>query len=856
MVKKTTLYNSDNEKLYPRTSAECVGYGDGTVKDALDSTGVGDYPAFSASTAYSAGDVVNYNGKLYKFTADHAAGAWTGTDAEETDIIKAHIVQELGDSEDVVVSQRVITEEIQYAQFGYYKDVFVVGTTGKIQPFNGLCIFTIPYTSGDEIEVVGAVDPDGVGDNKAYNFYSGGNFLGGAANLDNIPETTDTIIVNGNYHSHNGIVSVTINGKPYNIRSLVYKNATDIANNTANIAKNTADIKVISSFLSFEKLHTYIDNWGDDGIWKYTPPDIIITYKNGVYQFECKTPGNFVALENNDISGKNVAYFIDVEFNQIGERETFQFGSIQKIQRKTLQKENYGGSFQGKRIQAVFKLIGATSSDTHFYVAIFPSSLASEQVQKLTIYKMAIIDLGEEGDELYGKSEKELEELFNNSYIKGNTVFIQKGKVEDKNKFYNEDDELIAEVTEEAVKGKSFTDLDGNKMMKDLPLFGKEIFTVGDSLCSEGSWQPRFAELTGAKFNADYNRDNISVGGTTSLGSSIYSGQNRLKKLLSEKTPEVIILENINDFTTNVKDSDYSYMIGNTSISKTTYENYSAAYGAKQNEINLIGNSDRSIGHALRIGYTSQNGKKVIITGTATSNKTAIVRVGSTRTNINIVTGDTAVDVIAKIYEVYWPGYDKFTDNATYVAFVNTDGGAADIGLFQLDGNGLTVQQDAYESTSYVDFYYIGQSTDDDTFKNISNWVDVANMPISAVYKGMFEYIFTKLPTCRVMLFIPTRMPIQWAEDGNGWDASLWLEKGVRVNMNYYKNSYTHKTKYDTFRKFQREIAELYGVEVYDINETCGINPINYKSFYPSYNVHPLTDGYLRFAEAFAKMIR
>jgi peptidoglycan hydrolase CwlO-like protein len=82
MVKKTTLYNSDNEKLYPRTSAECVGYGDGTVKDALDSTGVGDYPVFSASTVYSAGDVVNYNGKLYKFTVDHSAGAWISTDAK------------------------------------------------------------------------------------------------------------------------------------------------------------------------------------------------------------------------------------------------------------------------------------------------------------------------------------------------------------------------------------------------------------------------------------------------------------------------------------------------------------------------------------------------------------------------------------------------------------------------------------------------------------------------------------------------------------------------------------------------------------------------------------------------------
>lgn len=110
MVKKTTLYNSDNEKLYPRTSAECVGYGDGTVKDALDSTGVGDYPAFSASTVYSAGDVVNYNGKLYKFTADHAAGAWTGSDVEKTDTVKARIVQELGDSGDAIVSQKVLTE--------------------------------------------------------------------------------------------------------------------------------------------------------------------------------------------------------------------------------------------------------------------------------------------------------------------------------------------------------------------------------------------------------------------------------------------------------------------------------------------------------------------------------------------------------------------------------------------------------------------------------------------------------------------------------------------------------------------------------------------------------------------------
>lgn len=40
-------------------------------------------PAFSTADAYAKGDEVVYDGKIYKFTAAHAAGAWTGTDAEE-----------------------------------------------------------------------------------------------------------------------------------------------------------------------------------------------------------------------------------------------------------------------------------------------------------------------------------------------------------------------------------------------------------------------------------------------------------------------------------------------------------------------------------------------------------------------------------------------------------------------------------------------------------------------------------------------------------------------------------------------------------------------------------------------------
>ena len=45
--------------------------------------GLAGAPVFSASTAYSQGDIVRKGGKLYRFTAAHSAGAWSGSDAEE-----------------------------------------------------------------------------------------------------------------------------------------------------------------------------------------------------------------------------------------------------------------------------------------------------------------------------------------------------------------------------------------------------------------------------------------------------------------------------------------------------------------------------------------------------------------------------------------------------------------------------------------------------------------------------------------------------------------------------------------------------------------------------------------------------
>ena len=62
----TTQLGIDLEDLYLN--------GDGDMSDI---------PTFSATTVYAKGDKVVYDGKLYVFTTAHAAGVWTGTDAEE-----------------------------------------------------------------------------------------------------------------------------------------------------------------------------------------------------------------------------------------------------------------------------------------------------------------------------------------------------------------------------------------------------------------------------------------------------------------------------------------------------------------------------------------------------------------------------------------------------------------------------------------------------------------------------------------------------------------------------------------------------------------------------------------------------
>lgn len=104
--------------------------------------GIYDVPQFSEQTSYQAGDFVRYTGLIYKFTAAHPAGIWKATDTTASNLaeyIKAttgatvEAVQEWGDSETDVMSQKALTDKIfkeRISEYNtttlYYKGNYVV----------------------------------------------------------------------------------------------------------------------------------------------------------------------------------------------------------------------------------------------------------------------------------------------------------------------------------------------------------------------------------------------------------------------------------------------------------------------------------------------------------------------------------------------------------------------------------------------------------------------------------------------------------------------------------------------------------------------------------------------------------
>ena len=86
-------------------------------------------PIFDTATAYVAGKYCNYNGKLYEFTADHAAGSWIETDVTEVTLgdVLSDLKDDLSDIEDTLSGAAKIADITENEADLYIADANGVG---------------------------------------------------------------------------------------------------------------------------------------------------------------------------------------------------------------------------------------------------------------------------------------------------------------------------------------------------------------------------------------------------------------------------------------------------------------------------------------------------------------------------------------------------------------------------------------------------------------------------------------------------------------------------------------------------------------------------------------------------------
>lgn len=104
-------------------------------------------PVFSASTAYSAGDAVMHQGKLWRFTADHAAGDWTGSDAVEVDVATLN-----SDKANLIKTYSKLSYTVNS---GSFIDVKSYNGASYSQSSARNIVITSEFTPGDTIYVSG-----------------------------------------------------------------------------------------------------------------------------------------------------------------------------------------------------------------------------------------------------------------------------------------------------------------------------------------------------------------------------------------------------------------------------------------------------------------------------------------------------------------------------------------------------------------------------------------------------------------------------------------------------------------------------------------------------------------------------
>lgn len=381
------------------------------------------------------------------------------------------------------------------------------------------------------------------------------------------------------------------------------------------------------------------------------------------------------------------------------------------------------------------------------------------------------------------------------------------------------------------------------------PFSGKKLATICDSLgmnvTNIQSWQSRLCKMLGMNFMSEANEE-TSVGGTTSLTELDTCGQSRCLKLAKYDTPDVILIENINDHSfAGLKGAidDEPYMLSEFTDYDTQKSSKTEALSYfKENIESITSSFTPKVGTMIRLQYTT-NSVKFQVTKAPSSSGTINIKVGERTYGIEVTESMTELKLMQEIRNYNYEGLklSGHSDSSYYCVFTIEDDG---ISTPTVDVANTGAEVLVTTSSASAKFGMCFHSHDIANWTNVSYWKEINELGIYAVYKGMLEYLMTTYPKAWIFWWLPECFQFNWS------NMSSFKRADGSLDIDAYKKS--GDNRYEKQTEIIIEICGYYGVPYIDIYHNGSYNIYNGSTFFNPNNVHAnmVDEGAQRWAEA------
>lgn len=455
---------------------------------------------------------------------------------------------------------------------------------------------------------------------------------------------------------------------------------------------------------------------------------------------------------------------------------------------------------------------------------------------------------------------------------------------------------VIAKITKDGLQAIKFLDKDGNELgstevqgengtlpmilnnnltnspRKVHPLFGKDIYSFGDSLC-KGTWEKMLADITGANFNKEAN-DLTSWGGshTGDEGGPLYNeegygkngdrpgGLRRAKNfvLMPKETygnKDVIFFENVHDGVSESEDISkfMPFMWTRYAIyeGQEFYDTNVAGRYFEENRSSVlqsVGFATPQVGTMVKMKVKAVTVPLVFSNG-ATASGSIKITINGSDFETEVTEGDSIEQVIDKIS--VWSfsdstGWKNKKLNSTTINLQYVGGNSSsedDVITFDGQGTGVIATVNSKtESISYRTHAFL--SLDISEWDSPEAWSYYAyHSRCYSQWKGVIEYIQKNCPETKMyMLLFPN---------------SIYKKSYARPDGSFDVEAFYASTPWQQHidnRRCLINIADYYNIPIIDLEKEVNVM-CNWETYFPENNVHMKNILYQRFAEIIASKI-